>query len=114
MREFQVRTVTVHGEPAPDVYAYARRKIGRLAKLAPGPVLQAKVTFDHAPDPAVERPALVQATLDVNGRLVLARVAARRFDEAIDLLEARLRARLAHLAGRRRDRRVDAERWMRC
>ncbi|HEX8859336.1 MAG TPA: HPF/RaiA family ribosome-associated protein [Actinomycetes bacterium] len=98
MREFQLRTVAVHGDITPDMHAYARHKIGQLAKLAPGPVLSAEVKFDQAPDPAVQRPALVQATLDVNGRLVRAKVAARRFDEAIDLLEARLRHRLEHLA----------------
>jgi hypothetical protein len=43
MREFQVRIVTVHGDVAPDVDAYARRKVGQLAKLAPGPVLSARV-----------------------------------------------------------------------
>ncbi len=105
MREFQLRTVAVHRGVNPQVHAYARQKLGQLARLAPGPVLFARVKFDQAPDPAVQRPALVQATLDVNGRLVRARVAARRFDEAIDLLEARLRDRLERLAGRLRDRR---------
>jgi ribosome-associated translation inhibitor RaiA len=105
MREFEVRIVTVHGDIAPDVYAYARRKVGQLAKLAPGPVLLARVRFDQAPDPAAERPARVQATLDVNGRLVRGAVAARDFDEAIDLLQSRLRQRLEHLTGRLRDRR---------
>jgi len=105
MREFQVRIATVHGGVAPDVQAYARHKIGQLGKLAPGPVLLAKVKFEQAPDPAVGLPALVQGTLDVSGRLVRAQVAARRFDEAIDLLEARLRYRLEHLASHLRDRR---------
>jgi len=105
MHEFQVRIVTVHGDVAPDVQAYARHKIGQLAKLAPGPVLLARVKFKQALDPAVERPALAQATLDVSGRLVRAQVAARQFDEAIDLLEARLRDRLEHLASHLRDRR---------
>ena len=105
MREFQVQIVTLRGDVAADPRAYARRKIGQLARLAPGPVLFARVRLEQAPDPAVERPALVQATLDVNGRLVRARVAARHFDEAIDLLEARLRNRLEHLASHLRDRR---------
>jgi hypothetical protein len=69
MRELQVRTVTVHGDIAPGMYAYARHEIGRVAKLAPGPVLLANVKFGQAPDPAVARPALVRATLDANGRL---------------------------------------------
>jgi ribosome-associated translation inhibitor RaiA len=105
MREFEVQIVTVHGDIAQDVQDYARHKIGQLARLAPRPVLRARVKFEQAPDPAVERPALVQATLDVNGRLVHAKVAARNFDEATDLLEARLRDRLEHLASHLRDRR---------
>lgn len=105
MREFQLRFVTVHGEVSRDVHAYAGHKIGQLARLAPGPVLSARVTFERAPDPAVERPALVQATLDVNGRVVRATAAARHVEEAIDLVEARLRHRLEHLAGRLRQSR---------
>ncbi|HZD70090.1 MAG TPA: HPF/RaiA family ribosome-associated protein [Actinomycetes bacterium] len=108
MREFQLRIVTVHGHVAPDVQAYARRKLADLVKLAPGPVLDARVRFERAPDPAVELPALVQATLDVNGRLVRAQATARHFREAVDLLEARLRDRLQHLAGHLRDRRRPA------
>jgi ribosome-associated translation inhibitor RaiA len=105
MGEFQLQTVRVHGHVAPDVQAYARRKLGRLAKLAPGPVLDARVRFDRAPNPAVELPALVQATLDVNGRLVRAQATAPHFHEAIDLLEARLRDRLQHLTSHLHDRR---------
>lgn len=110
MREFQLRLVTVHADISPDVHAQARHKIGQLAKLAPEPVLFAKVKFEQAADPAVERPAIVQATLDVNGRLVRASVTARQFDEAVDLVEARLRQRLEHLTGRLRGRRRRARR----
>ena len=89
----------------PQARAYARRKIGQLAKLAPGPVLRARVRLERAADPAVERAAMAQGTLDVNGWAVRAQVAARQFDEAVDLLEARLRHRLEHLHSRLRARR---------
>lgn len=106
MSEFQVQVVTVQGNIDPGVQAYASHKIGQLAKFAPGPVLLARVKLQQAPDPALERPALAQVTLDVNGRVVRAQVAARQLDEAIDLLEARLRDRLeqlhSHLRARRR------------
>jgi hypothetical protein len=49
------------------------------------------------PDPAVARPAIAQANLDVNGVLVRAQVAAPTMREAIDLLQYRLRDRLEHL-----------------
>ncbi len=105
MTELQVQVMTGHGNVDPGVRAYARHKIGQLAKVVPGPVLQARVTLEQAPDRAIERPALAKATLDVNGRLVRAHVAARQFDEAVDLLEARLRDRLEHLHSHLRARR---------
>ena len=105
MHEFQPRIVSVHGEVSRHVHAYASHKIGQLARLAPGPVLSGRVTFDQAPDPGVERPAQVQVTLDVNGRVVRATAAARHFEEAIDLVEARLRHGLEHLAGHLRQSR---------
>jgi hypothetical protein len=105
MAELQVQVVTKHGEVAPDMQAYARHKIGQLAKRAPGPVLLARVKLERAPDPALDRPAWAQGMLDVNGRLVRAQVAARQLDEAIDLLEARLRDGLEHLHSQLRARR---------
>lgn len=105
MSELQVQVVTGHGNVDPDMQSYARHKIAQLAQLAPGPVLLARVKLERAPDPALDRPALAQGTLDINGRLVRAQVAARQFDEAIDLLEARLRDRLEHLHSHLRARR---------
>jgi ribosome-associated translation inhibitor RaiA len=105
MSELEVQVVTVHGSADPRAQAYARRKIGQLVRLAPGPVLAARVKLDRASDPAVERPATAKASLDLNGRQVRAQASARQVNEAVDLLEARLRARLEHLAGRLRARR---------
>lgn len=118
MDELRVEIVAVRGSVAPHVQAYARHKISQLAKLAPGPVLLARVKLRRAADPALDRPALAQGTLDVNGRLVRAQVAARQFEEAIDLLEARLRDRLEHLAShlharRRRPAGGEAGEWRR-
>jgi ribosome-associated translation inhibitor RaiA len=98
MHALQVRVVSGNGNIDEDVRAYARRKVGQVAKLAPGPVLLARVKLTRAPDPALERPARAQAALDVNGRLVRAEVSARHLNEAVDLLEDRLRDRLEHLA----------------
>src|SRR6266540_2586228 len=105
MSELHVQVVTRHRDIDPGVQAYARHKIGQLAKIAPGPVLLARVKLERAADPAMARPALAQATLAVNGRLVRAQVVARQLDEAVDLLEARLRDRLEHLHSHLRARR---------
>lgn len=93
------------GDRGQDVREYARHKIGQLGRFAPRPVMRAHVKLDWAPDPATERPALAQAMLDVSGRVIHAQVAARQLDEAVDLLEARLRDRLQHLHNRLRARR---------
>lgn len=90
--------VVARDEAAGAVKAYAEQKIRRVVTLAGEPVLYARVKLATAPDPAVERPASAQATLDVNGRLVRARVAAHTAREAVDLLERRLRDRLEHRA----------------
>lgn len=78
--------------------AYAQEKVAHLRRVAPGPVLFAKVDLTAEADPARERPAVAKAELDVNGRLVCARVAAGTMFAAVDLLEARLRQRLERLA----------------
>jgi RNA polymerase-binding transcription factor DksA/ribosome-associated translation inhibitor RaiA len=73
---------------------YAERKVRRVMEVVDEPILHARVTLTVAPDPAVDRPALAQATLDVNGQLVRAHVAAHTMHAAVDLLEQRLRGRL--------------------
>ncbi|HET6953728.1 MAG TPA: sigma 54 modulation/S30EA ribosomal C-terminal domain-containing protein [Acidimicrobiales bacterium] len=87
---------------APSVPAaaadYARQKLGHALALTHGPVLHARAKLDLAPDPAVERPCHAQVTVDVNGVLVRAHVAAATMLEAVDLLEERLQDQLRHRA----------------
>jgi ribosome-associated translation inhibitor RaiA len=75
-----------------------------LVRQVEAPVLFARVKLSHRADPAIERPAVVEAALDVNGRLVRAHRAAHAFHEAVDLVEARLEDRLGHLAQHREER----------
>jgi hypothetical protein len=56
------------------------------------------VTLTVAADPAVARPAVAQATIDMNGRIVRAQAAAQTMRAAIDQMEARLRVRLDRAA----------------
>jgi ribosome-associated translation inhibitor RaiA len=105
--QIDVQVVARDTRIGPKAKAYARRKLAALAKVAPAPVLYARVTLGRATDPAVAHPASAEALFDLNGRPVLARVSARRLQEAVDLLEARLRHRLEHLASRRRARHRD-------
>jgi hypothetical protein len=80
---------------------YARERILPLVAVAGEPVLSLRLKLDMAPDPSRARPALAQATMEVNGKLVRAHVAGHTMREAIDLLEQRLRHRLEHLSDHR-------------
>jgi len=86
------------GEVSAAEREYAETKIARLSDLVSAPVLFARIVLTTHDDPARERPASAKGELDVNGRLVLAHVAAATMHEAIDLLDARLRERLERFA----------------
>jgi ribosome-associated translation inhibitor RaiA len=90
--------VEIKGRVTDDERAYAREKLAYVARLAPARILSERLRLHHEPDPARARPAIAEATLDVNGRPIRAHVAAPTMREAIDLLEARLRRRLERLA----------------
>lgn len=82
----------------PAAAEYARSKIGELTRYASRPVLHARVRLTRHRDPAVQRPVVAQANLDVDGRPVRAQVQADTAREAVDLLAARLRRRLERAA----------------
>jgi ribosome-associated translation inhibitor RaiA len=96
--------VSVHGY-LPGIAPYAREKVGALLPLAHKPVLSARVRLTRLGDPAVPRPVLAQANLDVNGRIVRAQTEAETAREAVDRLEKRLRHRLERIAQHRESRR---------
>jgi ribosome-associated translation inhibitor RaiA len=91
--------VSTHGQ-LPGIDDYVQEKIGGLSRYAHQPVLYARVRLSSHADPAVARPVVAQANLDVNGRLVRAQVEGETAREAVDRLEARLRHRLEHIAER--------------
>ena len=89
--------ITTNGQ-LPGAGDYARSKIGDLGRLSHQPVLHARVRLSRHGDPAVDRPVIAQANLDVNGRMVRAQAQGASAAEAIDRLEARLRRRLERSA----------------
>ncbi|WP_225848842.1 sigma 54 modulation/S30EA ribosomal C-terminal domain-containing protein [Streptomyces sp. HPF1205] len=93
--EIEVRT---RGQMPPGTEDYALDKVGALFDRTREPVLFARVRLTHQADPAVDRPVIAQANLDVNGRPVRAHVAAATVTEAVDVLRDRLAARLESLA----------------
>jgi ribosome-associated translation inhibitor RaiA len=90
--------IVTSGDVPPGVRDYARRKIRDLARYSTEPILHARVRFTRHGDPAVERPVVAQANLDVNGRPIRAQIAAATAHEAADLLVDRVRQRLIRLA----------------
>jgi ribosome-associated translation inhibitor RaiA len=93
--------VTTHDELS-GAADYARSKIGELGRCTSQPVLHAHVKLSRHGDPAVQRPVVAQANLDVDGRPVRAQVEAETVREAIDLLAARVRRRLERAVEARR------------
>jgi ribosomal subunit interface protein len=92
--------VTTRGEVPEAAKEYAEAKIGQLARLTDTPILFAQVKLTLEPNPARERPARAEASLDLNGHPVRAHVAAGQLEEAVDLLEVRLRRNMAKAAER--------------
>ena len=96
--------VTTKGEVSEAARAYAAGKVARLHQHAHGPVLLTRVKLTHAEGQDVERNAIAEATLDVDGRLVRGQVAAHRIEEAVDLLVDRMIRQLDQAAAKARTR----------
>ncbi|MFD5463369.1 HPF/RaiA family ribosome-associated protein [Kitasatospora sp. NPDC127059] len=79
---------------APD---YARTKMLAVLERLDEPVLAARVKLIQEANHAMAKPSLAQAVVDLNGRPVRAHVAAATMQEAVDLLQDRLNARIARV-----------------
>jgi ribosome-associated translation inhibitor RaiA len=101
LEPLDVMTMVVGGDVSDATRRYARKRLGAEIERIPEPVLFARVKLTQAPDPAVERPAMAQITVDVNGEIVRAQLCAHDMHAAIDLLQARLRNKLGHRAQHR-------------
>lgn len=93
-------TTTTHGNVTAESVDYALRRLGQVTERVEEPILSASVKLSVAPDPARTRPALAQASLNLNGSFVGTRVAAHEMHEAVDLLTQRLADQLDHRAQR--------------
>jgi adenosine/AMP kinase len=98
--------VTARGQVSERARHAAEEKLAKLARLAPRPVLFARATLVREADPALERPAIAKATMDVSGRIVRAHVAAPEMSEAIDLLVVRFGIAFCESSGPRLVRRA--------
>ena len=80
----------------PQLHRYAQEKITTVLGHTGQPVLFARVRLDRIGNPAATRPVTARAEIDLNGRILHADVSADTLFEAVDLLQARLEARLEH------------------
>ncbi len=94
--------VVVRGDVDAGAVVYARQELKRVIDQVGEPVLSARLKLTLAADPARERPALAQASIDVDGVILRAQVAAVTLHEVADLLQRRLYDKLEHAASHRR------------
>ncbi|MCE7883077.1 MAG: HPF/RaiA family ribosome-associated protein [Actinobacteria bacterium ATB1] len=108
--------VSTHGEVGATAVEYATKKIESLYRLAPRSIIHATIRLVEESNPANERPAVAEASLDMKGTAIRAHVAAATMVEACDLLEGRLRRQLEGLRGKtiaegRRPRLTQQHEW---
>lgn len=96
--------VTLRGNVGDFAGDYARDKVADALGVAHEPVLRAHVILEYRHDPALERPALAEVAVDVNGTAIRAKTSAPTMNEAVDELEQRLRSQLVQLKDRNRTR----------
>jgi hypothetical protein len=96
------QAVRVQAETRGDVpegaASFAVHQVSSLLRTAPEPVLFARVKLTMAADPAVERPAIAQVNIDLNGRLIRAQAAGETMREATGHACDRLRIRIQRAA----------------
>ena len=90
--------VETRGKVSARAVGYARSRIVVLAKHTNEPILYARAKLTQAGDPALSRPSVAQANLDLDGRPVRAQATGETMFEAIDLLHDRLLRRLDRMA----------------
>jgi hypothetical protein len=96
-RSVQVQAETQGAVPE-EAVSYAVDQVAALLRKAPEPVLFARVSLIMAADPAVERPAVAQLNIDLNGRLIRAQAAGETMREATHHACDRLRIRIQRAA----------------
>jgi hypothetical protein len=93
----EVQTQT-HGEVRANEVSEAVRRVSLLLRAASEPVLFARVKLTMHADPAMERPAIAQINVDLNGRLVRVQSADETMRVAVEHACDRLRIRLERAA----------------
>jgi ribosome-associated translation inhibitor RaiA len=83
--------VYVTGHVSPDEVDYVRAKASSVARYADEPILRLRLRLTRLKDSGGESVAIVQANLDLNGRVIRAHVTRPTMREAADEAHDRLR-----------------------
>ncbi|WP_213453473.1 HPF/RaiA family ribosome-associated protein [Rhizomonospora bruguierae] len=94
-----VPQIRVHGGEAATWQEYAIEKVATVLRQAPGPVLHVRLLLD-----AFGRGGRAEAHVDVNGVTVHAHAMGGTVQEAIDLMQDRLRGQVRRMRRRPTDR----------
>ncbi|MDX6744327.1 HPF/RaiA family ribosome-associated protein [Actinocorallia sp. A-T 12471] len=91
--------VTVHpgNRITPAMAAHAHARVAELLDALPEPVLDATVRLSVLPDRAIPRPARARVSVRLRGRRIRAHAQAANPHGAVELMRARLAARLRTL-----------------
>ena len=100
--------VTTRGRVPEGTVRYAEDKIGHVRDYTTEPVLSTEVVLTVAADPARERPALVEASIEYDATQVRAQASADDLAAAVDLVADRLRNAVVH----HQDRVQTRHRWL--
>lgn len=92
--------ISLRGRVPDTARIHLEQMFERVARVSPRAIVHARASLVREEDPALDRPVVAKAKVDLAGRVVRAHVAAPSADEAIDLLESRLRRNLRDLAER--------------
>ena len=93
--------VSHKGEVDEHVIEVAIAKVSRVAERSREPVIHIELRLKLEPDPRLERPAIAEATVSIQGTPIRAHVAAATIEESIDLLLDRLKRRIDRHEDRR-------------
>jgi ribosome-associated translation inhibitor RaiA len=112
MASFDVITLTRGPVPADD-RAYAEEKLLGLEKVAPRPIVKARLKLTVREIPHIATPAIAQANLDISdGHFVRIRIEAGTIREAADLLVDRAGRKLRRIGDRYQSRRhTNGDAW---
>lgn len=97
VQSLQVQT-HAQGAVPEEAMDLAVLRVRSVLRLAPEPVLFARVKLTMAADPAVELPAVAQANIDLNGRPIRAQATAMTMRDGIERLCDKLRIQLERAA----------------